>query len=455
MIKKLLKLTTLFFFICLMVLGLCMVINRKMTGEWPHLSGRASGKKIFYCSPRFSGDGRELIFIRVESDRKSEGTHAEIWSGDIQGHKKHKLIELPLKAYEEIFIDSFDKDNRRLVFTRQSFRDGARTLYRYDDSTGKCVAENIDGSARFSLAPPGGQASVTMYPADEKRGILSRLEMVNKEGRRDAIMTGNTTADSFTPAGWSGDLLLFHCHTPVNSICHNQLWSYSIKTGRLSMVAEDAENVLPSPAGGGVAYLVPLARTKQRTGDEPGDRWQLVVQGLGESGTIMSGKLNFSEDSELYSWSPDGKSLLFMKGNFLCLYDLESGSEKKLIDSEKEGWWGYPLSPYFVNWSADGRKLALLCYSAAGEKDKITEKVVIVAVNDGSRRVIHRQEIPRVKFSGEWSFHPHITWAPSGGSLVFEGRSPTSPQRTDITMVHEAGGEKKILSKGFLGFFDL
>jgi Tol biopolymer transport system component len=421
------------------------------------------GSAVSYIMPCFSTDSKALAFVRVEKEMGKGGINnkALIVYSDIRGVRKKKVHEASLGAFNEVFIRQFSVDGNNMVIEKVDFKNMLGTRYRCDLNTGQC---SIQGEHSLvmqgeSIVPSGdGSRSAIVFTPPGDRGT-AKIEIQDQSGGRVTIMDTPLAGECFTDPLWvnEGKALLFQFHRYVATLYRSELMLYSPGATRPVKLADDCTSVLPAPRGGIVAYLVPLNRGREKdVHDEDSlGRWEMITKNIGAQGDMVPFQQSYTEDIDLYSWSPDGRGILFQKGKLLCFLDLKKGEEHEVMSAERDGWWGYPLSPYNIAWSPDGQKIAVLAYMVSADGRSLMERVLDVDVESGAKKVIHSQSLLKGRFGLHWSFHQRIVWSPSGEFVAWEGRREKSPEDADILMIRLSDGERKKLSKGFLGLFNL
>ena len=409
--------------------------------------------KTTYLDPAFSGDDRGVAFTKVRIEKTADVTRygAEIWTFNIKGKPGKKSREIPLSDYQELLIKKLDFEGRKVTFQKKDYRESRS--YDYLCSLEKGEYSEISSPGTVLDTEAGFKIVLEQSPSGKGRS----LAVVRPEGRQEVIRRVDTTYESINNprAGARGNVILFQIQTEKNRIYQNQLWQYSMKTMAMSLVAEDCMNVIASPADESVAYLIPLFRNADRQRSH--EKWGLIVRSLNDAQDTSPLQESFNEDVELYSWSKDGKGFLFQKGTQLLYYDVAQEESRTLIDSKIDGWWGYPLSPYYVALSPDSKKVALLTYLISHDGRSLKERVIIIDIESSSRTVVHNEVMPNAKpqYHHRFSFHPRIIWSSSGEYMAFEGRNSKVPDLAEIYLLNIRKENKKNLSKGFLGIFYL
>jgi Tol biopolymer transport system component/serine/threonine protein kinase len=177
-------------------------------------------------------------------------------------------------------------------------------------------------------------------------------------------------------------------------------------------------NVAFSPDGRQVAYVW--------TG-EKGDNFDLYVKIVGAGEPL---RLTNSPGWEMSpAWSPDGRYIAFLRGRgegkgFYIIPAL-GGAERKLADAY--GWTAGGAQPQALDWSPDGRALAVVDKTSDDEPLSI----FLLSVETGERRGLTQ---PPAGYEGD----RFVSFSPDGSRLAFARRHAFAG---DIYTVPVAGGE--------------
>ena len=161
---------------------------------------------------------------------------------------------------------------------------------------------------------------------------------------------------------------------------------------------------------------------------EKSDNFDIYVK-ITDAGTPL--RLTSNPAKEMSPvWSPDGRFIAFVRGDgpekgFYVVPAL-GGTERKVADSF--GWTGGSVRQQAIDWSPDGKSLAVVDKSTEGEPWSI----YLISVDTGERK---RITTPPVDYDGDTL----VALSPDGESLAFLRRRDAST--SDIHLVPVAGGE--------------
>lgn len=415
-----------------------------------------------YIVPVFSENDSAAAFLKVTTvKRDSEnGYKVEICHGDINGAQWKRNLQFSFTPFENLRILEYKSDTQTLRLEKEDLRTLNRSEYSCNLASSQ-FTETLRNqpliSSDKSSSSPDSRYKVNITEADEKKNKMAQVDLIESGTKDRTVAVGRAADESFfTPRWRNSDLFIFQYQVPQNDVFLTQLLAYSLKTETMTKLASDCVSPLLSPHGRAVAYLVPMERGRVcNESDEERPRWRLVVKNLDNTSELVPEEKIFSEDVDLYSWSGSGNGLLFQKGSTLSYIDCEKGEERDLLNAREDGWWGYPLSPYYVSWAPDGSRLAVVLYLVADDRKSMIEKVVLFNMNNGTREQIHSQVLSAGNYGFHSSFHPHIVWSHNGSHLLFESRNSSHPASTDIVLLSPASKELKILSRVLWGIGNL
>jgi len=415
-----------------------------------------------YIVPVFSVNDSAAAFLKVTNAKKDDDTEfrAEICFGEVKGTGWKRKCQFSFNAFENLRITEYNSDAQTLRIEKSDLKALTRSEYCFNLNTSQ-MTETLHEAplieSEKSSSSPDGRFKVTIREADVKKNIMAQIGLL-ETGMKERIVAVARAADEsfFAPMWRDNDLFLFQYQVPQNEICLNQLLSYSVKTGSMAKIASDCASPLLSPKGNAVAYLVPLDRGRVRDEhDDERPRWRLVVKNMDKTGELVPEEKVYSEDIDLYSWSGSGGGVLFQKGSTLCYMDCEKGEERDLLNAREDGWWGYPLSPYYVSWAPDGCRLAVVLYLVADDRKTMVEKVVLFDIRSSTREQIHSQTLSAGNYGFRSSFHNHIVWSHDGKHILFESRNGSYPASTEIVLLSPETKESKVLSRVMWGIGNL
>ncbi|MHC9540576.1 MAG: hypothetical protein AB9903_13795 [Vulcanimicrobiota bacterium] len=415
-----------------------------------------------YIVPVFSENDSAAAFLKVTTVKKdSENEYkVEICHGDINGAQWKRRLQFTFTPFENLRIREYNSGTQTLRLEKEDLRALTRSEYSCNLASSQ-FTETMHNQPLISFekssSSPDGRYKVTITDADEKKNKMAQVDLI-ESGTKDRTVALARAADEsfFTPRWRNSDLFIFQYQVPQNDVFFTQLLAYSLKTDAMTKLAADCVSPLLSPQGRAVAYLIPMDRG--RVCDEPDEerpRWRLVVKNLDNTGELVPEEKVFSEDVDLYSWSGAGNGVLFQKGSKLSYIDCEKGEERDLLEAREDGWWGYPLSPYYISWAPDGSRLAVVLYLVADDRKSMIEKVVLFDMKNNTKDQIYSQILSAGNYGFHSSFHPHIVWSHNGSHLLFESRNISYPASTDIVLLSPASKESKILSRILWGIGNL
>jgi len=161
---------------------------------------------------------------------------------------------------------------------------------------------------------------------------------------------------------------------------------------------------------------------------EKGDNFDIYVK-ITDAGSPL--KLTSNPAREMSpAWSPDGRFIAFLRGDGLdkgfFVIPALGGSERKIADST--GWSGASVRAQAIDWSPDGKTLAVIDRSADAEPWSI----YLISVDTGERR---RLTAPAADHDGDTL----VAFSPDGASLALLRRRDAST--SDVFVVPVSGGE--------------
>lgn len=145
----------------------------------------------------------------------------------------------------------------------------------------------------------------------------------------------------------------------------------------------------------------------------------------------------------LASWSPDGQSIAFVRGNYGIPWDIyimnADGSAPRLLSTDG---WGKSTVPA---WSPDGSRIAVFTHDWTGDPPGFPIESAIGAydVRSGGRVIPYRSTS---RYIGRQD------WSPDGDSLVFDqfasadpGRSPFGSRMRIFVLTVETGAVRQLI----------
>ena len=265
--------------------------------------GGAVGPRGIFAAPRWSGDGRRMVF------------HRTIEEGPPQVSKAFSL-DPQFRLLRTGTFPSFSPDGRRLVVSNSSLRVGGTSTH---PPTGDLAAEdrlfvmNVDGSDRRVIvaddavgalapawSPSGDRIAFGMGLVQPRPGKFEPAAVVTTQPDGSGLrkVTPNDGGNYHFPS-WSPDgrRLVFRSAHPETK----GLRIVEVETGTVStLTADDGFDNLPawSPDGQWISF------TSRRDGD-----WE--VYAIHPDGTGLK-RLTTSDGNDAHAaWSPDGRWIAF------------------------------------------------------------------------------------------------------------------------------------------------
>lgn len=421
-----------------------------------------------YIAPAFSSEGEGFAYIQVDKERNRDQIQyiTSLHSKDIKGKNRKKLSFITLGKFEELSINDLSIKKESISLQKVDYVGNSKVDYLCDFKTGQYKIEkqkNLYSDNQMEFIRPQSNDKITITNPDIKsNGNTGKVEYSKENGLNETIITTGRDDESFKSLGWvnNGNNFLFQFHTIRSFNFYNQLYSFTPNNSELLMIADDSFNVILSPDISLLAYLVPLCRTKSggMKDLDACEQWQMKVRNLDIQKRNIVTQKNYDGDIELYSWIPDTQGFIFTRENVLFFYDALENTEKELVNSVEDGWWGYPLSPYYIAISKKGGKIALLTYSYSdsGKKDSsiLTERVIIVDINKPEKKVIRSDFFSTGRIQFLFNYHPRIIWSNDDNLILYEGRNRKHPEITDIYLLTPDGSKKSNVSKNLPGIID-
>jgi tricorn protease len=300
--------------------------------------------------PMWTPDGKRLYFV---SDR---GGNENIWVKEIAANTAAR--QLTKFTGGRVLWPSISMDGKTIVFERDF------AIWRLDTASAKASQVEIElrgapaGSDVTRLSATSQFRDLDLSPDGKKVAFASHGEIFaasSKDGGT-AARVSNTIANEFAPV-WSQDSKKVIYVSDRDGAYH--LYQYEFSTNVESQLTND-----------------PLGETSPR-------------------------------------WSPDGKTIAFVRGGKdLIAYDFASKQVRKLAS----GWFGRPPQNRPMEWSPDSQWIA---YSGIG--DRGFQNIYVTPAAGGTARPI--SFVPN-------SFVQSIQWSPDGTYLLFD-----TAQRTEPTML--------------------
>lgn len=416
------------------------------------------------------------------------------------------------------FHPKISPDGEHIAFI--SDREGRNNLWLMgsDGSNPRQVAENLDAAMAQPAWTPDGE-----YIIVNQQG--SGLVQYHREGGSGVALVDDQVPGPTWPAvSPDGRYLYFQASPGSGEALEGdfQLRRYSFETGEIAdLTAGDGYRPASGRVSSGGPFSPEIAPDGQRLafgrqimdglmefkGHEFGPRSALWILDLetGEERKIMDPIAPVRESGRgdshlpLYSWTPDGESVVIFQGGKLRRVDTASGDVSTIpfearvhrVISEQAFNHGFritdePFQPRFLRWqtrSPDGSRLA---FQAAGQ-------VWIQELPDGQPAPLTSEDFDDAEFAPSWSpdgselafttlsetnrghvwkadaapgstpqrltqreaFYTHTVWAPGGdavvatrgGGAISRGRTVTHNAIFELVEVPSTGGEARLITE--------
>ena len=263
----------------------------------------------------------------------------------------------------------------------------------------------------------------------------SILTFVNETGAEIKIMEMPSSKGYIYKPCTVGENIIFKTHIKNEYFFSDAVWIYRPEVGVLDEIQRECSDYIASENGKYIVFLLP-STVKGKS------LWEISVKQIEEDGDYSDiANECFKEEVFLYSWSPNSTGFLMQKGNNLCFYDLNTQTLKDLQNAETDGWWGYPLSSYYVSFKPNGKSIAVLSYSkATDEQGGYSEHITVIDTAGEIKKKIYEGRIP--EFGKKQPFRPefykHIFWKDED-NIIFESKSPKDPENKRIIMTSGDG----------------
>ena len=393
-----------------------------------------------YSNPLLSKDGSLLACFKYSISVNNDSLSAI--------SAQLNIIDFKYKTKKQYFtIDLSQKSDIKLISVSNSI-----VLYEITD-----YAKNL--SEKYSFSIPNGISTLV-----EKTEYIEKLEnpenndltavieqsdqvcfvkiLANESTKSIMETTGEN--DYFYRLAWAGNNLIFMAHIQKGQTAEDELWLYNPEAG-LKKLESNCSNFILSCNKNYVTSLIPAIAKNKKV-------WQMSCKKIESEGSVsLISDDFFNEEVFLYEWSPSEQGFIIQKGNTLCFYDITNQKTKLIQNADKEGWWGYPESPYYIAFNPDGTKLAILSYRKT-QDEKYMEFVNIFDLKSDSKNTIYQRVIQSFgkKLPFKTDFYKHIFWDGTKNIIFLESKNPDSPSLKRIISISPDGSSKKLLMGGFL-----
>ncbi len=400
-----------------------------------------SGKTVS-CNPVFSTKENKLVFLRLylDSDDKhavKQISKADFVIVDFRFKSKKTLFTLVAKPREDFRIVSFS--DKELIYDRIDFSANKTERYIYSFASQVSYLKTII-APEFPLYEVDSKNSSRSVSSEYHKNGTSSLLYNKTEAEPVTIMSTQADADYFHSAKWLGNAILFQFHTVSGMSFVDSLWIYYPETTQLLKIEDNCTSFIVSEHASMIACLVPVKNAGK-------EEWEISVKKIeaDKEPELISNEI-YKENIFLYDWSPSLNGFVFQAGNSLNYYDAVSMSVKNIMNAEKEGYWGIPLSSYYTRFSSDGQSLAILAYKKYDDK-KWKEELIVFRFKTMVKHIIYEQELDALseKIPFKQDFYNHVVWSFSDENLAFESIDSSVPIVKRIIYLFADGKRKKKL----------
>lgn len=407
----------------------------------------SSEKGMSFYDPVLSKDGSILAYLNIKNSDKKEDETSNIAIRIIDFNKKEKkeCLSINVKEKEDISIKSVSDD--KILYSKNDYSSGTVEDWEYSfaDNVTKQISSGKTEDFKDEIIYFKNNNKLRLYLKYEKYK-KSILTFVNETGAEIKIMEMPSSKGYIYKPCTVGENIIFKTHIKNEYFFSDAVWIYRPEVGVLDEIQRECSDYIASENGKYIVFLLP-STVKGKS------LWEISVKQIEENGDYSDiANECFKEEVFLYSWSPNSTGFLMQKGNSLCFYDLNTQTLKDLQNAETDGWWGYPLSSYYVSFKPNGKSIAVLSYSkATDEQGGYSEHITVIDTAGEIKKKIYEGRIP--EFGKKQPFRPefykHIFWKDED-NIIFESKSPKDPENKRIIMTSGDGKIKKNLSKSFL-----
>jgi Tol biopolymer transport system component len=400
--------------------------------------------------PAFSPNGQKIAFVKFNSSKAYQYT-SELWVMPVQDGKPVLITDVPNRVFNPLW----SPDATMIAFlaypreSKAEVADEAEVwVVRLSDE-----GKPLNAPAKFPL-PDREWVLLVGWTADNKIGMVSPSAVHN------AIYTvpsGGGKATQVTPAGYAfhprwtpdGERIAFRWGA-------GDLAYVPAGGGAVSLIPKRSEgNLIEATPGGGNAISpdgkkIVFSGVKRKERLEGVHIWTIPVEG-GEPTQLTT----TPTDSRFPCWSPDGKSIAFIRGEkneanvFVSnIYTIPAeGGEVRQLTSASDG-----VAWSTIAWSPDGRLLAyfssdmtIKVIPAAGGQPRNVAKA---GPTDSQAELAWSPDSNRLVYSSQGSMHIasldggmptelqtgldakafHLAWSPDGGRIAFSAYKGGEPE---------------------------
>lgn len=400
----------------------------------------ASERDLSFSNPVISAEGRLLAYLCYKESDSGDGANSvQLRAADFEKHEKKEFFTLALKPKEDMIIDSVSSDEIKY------------SVANYDAGTFEHFSFSIPkGSSEFVKKTKGEETEdrIIPCPSNPKMKIAIRyvaeasssILFISESGAEIKIKDVPAYDGYLYAPEWAGENIVFQGHIKTANVFSNRIWFYQTGTGVLSEIEKDCSCYIVSPCGKYIVLLMPSSVNGKNI-------WEMEIKRLSDMDKTESvDTICYDKEVFLYEWSPSSSGFMLQSGNSLCYYDIASMKSRTLMEAEKDGWWGYPLSMYYACFSPDGKKAAVLAYREI--QGGYSENMLLIDVSTAAKKKIYSGSLP--EFGKKQPFRPefyrHVVWNPLNGMIIFESKDDKDPDQKRIVVVSSDGLKKKIIS---------
>lgn len=366
---------------------------------------------------------------------------SELYSVDANSGEVVKLTDFASKNINPRIVD-ISPDERNAAFL--SIENNSFNIFTIDlaSSVINKVYETPNQIENFVWHPDSGRIILS-----RREGEFYQIFSVDLAGD-SPVQLSFSDGDSFIEdISRDGLQILFSSVTEMSD-----LWRLDVSSSKESLIASQIDAELwadASPVNRSVVYQS-IRNLRQGSNLFNGS---LMIQTAEEDGRPAA----VTEQGFLPQWSPDGKSIAFLRrtGARFEIWSIQSNGDqlRKIVEDGTLNS-SYRITPYLLNesvvysWSGDGTKIA---YS--GEQEGVSNIRIAAADGAGSEAVSGNTEKNRT--------HACPIWSPDGKKLAFVWRDrnpePGSKPKIGLKIYTESSGEIREIALGdervrFLGW---
>lgn len=348
-----------------------------------------------------SQDGQYTVFARGSArwyrKRFTMPFHSRLW---LYNHKKDTFRQLTGKGY---VADAPSWLNAQTIIYR-SAKGGKHNLWRYDIKTNKAtqLTHYKDKGIRFPAASRGGTGAVFarwdgLFHWDARANKVRKLKLRAFDDRQHNDLTrlitrGKVSGYAVAPGGREVAFVI-RGNIFAKGLRDPHPWARKVapsywRERHLSWSPDGSKLAFVSDRGGRNAIYLAHAGTQKGLVKPLSRTWHQRVTRLSKANATLT------EHHPI--WSPNGKTLAFVRGRgALVLHDVKSGKQEVLVS----GW-----SMESFKWSPDSRWIAFIRYDSNSNPD------LFLVATKGHRkgRVFNVSRFPDVDEKPVWSANGRV-----------------------------------------------